>query len=466
MPPSDPEQVAPSASDPRELAERLRRAVGDEAVLIGEACQAYTAQGVTPGVVAVPADVEGISATLAVATELGATVVPWGSGSRQALGYPPRRYDLALSLARLHQVLAYDPADLTISVQAGITHARLAKRPAEEGQMLPLDVPLPERATLGGTLATATAGLRRTRYGSPRDFVLGLRIVDAHGTITKTGGRVVKNVTGYDMGKLYLGSLGTLGVIVEANLKLLPAPEAETTQLAIFPEPEQAFASLDALNALALQPAALVAVQVGAVPELVELAPAHRGFVLLAARFAGPAAAVRRAAHEAEDALSASGARTLLTLDTDGHATFWSVLDRFAQTATRAPNEALVRVTALPAEGERVIALARTAADTAGCALTWLADTAAGATWLRLHGTTDNTDNTSDNAAFGLALDRVLQALLRRWKHVQVQDCPPALKRLLPIWGAESPAFSLMRTIKQSFDPAGLLNPSRAIGGL
>ncbi|WIG57727.1 MAG: Glycolate dehydrogenase, FAD-binding subunit GlcE [Ktedonobacterales bacterium] len=463
MPPSEPEQVAPSAYDPRELAERLRRALRDEVVLIGEACQAYTAQGVTPQVVAMPTDVDGVSAALAVAAELGAAVVPWGSGSRQALGYPPRRYDLALSLTRLQQALAYDPADLTISVQAGITHARLAGRLAEEGQMLPLDVSLPERATLGGTLATATTGLRRARYGAPRDFVLGLRVVDAHGTITKTGGRVVKNVTGYDMGKLYLGSLGTLGVIVEANLKLLPAPETETTQLAIFPEPEQAFASLDALNALALQPAALVAVQVGAVPELVELAPAHRDYVLLAARLAGPAAAVRRAAREAEGALSASGARTLLTLDTDGHATFWSALERFAQAATRTPNETLLRVTALPAECERVIALARTAADTAGCALTWLADTAAGATWLRLHGTTGNT---SDNAAFGLALDRVLQALLRHWKHVQVQDCPPALKRLLPIWGAESPAFSLMRTIKQSFDPAGLLNPGRAIGGL
>src|SRR5579883_541011 len=178
------------------FAERVARELGADQTLMGDACDAFATQGQAPVVMARPADVVGVAAALALAAEAGAAVVPWGGGTRQALGYPPRRYDLALSLARLTQVVHYDPADLTITVGAGMTHDALARTLASARQSLPLDVPLPSRATLGGTLATGYAGLRRAYAGAPRDLTLGLRVIDAHGEALAFGGRVVKNVTG------------------------------------------------------------------------------------------------------------------------------------------------------------------------------------------------------------------------------------------------------------------------------
>lgn len=457
--------------DVRALAERLGRALGVNAVLTGDACVPYAVQRLVPSVVARPVDADGVSAALAVAAELGAVVVPWGGGSRATLGYPPRRADLILSLERLTGILAYDPEDLTISVRAGMSHTRLAAVLADARQMLPLDVPLAGRATLGGTLATATPGLRRGFYGGPRDLALGLRVVDAAGTILKTGGRVVKNVTGYDMTKLFLGSLGTLGVIVEANLKLVPQPEAEATVLGIFSRAQPALACADALDALAVRPSAVAAAQVRAIPELAALAPGHSESVLIAARFPGPDAAIRRAAAEGEAALRQGGARNVLVLDDDAQPTFWSALDDFAQTAARTPREALLRVAALPMECVAVVETAQALASEHDMALAWLADTLTGTIWLRWRGADaaravgDDGDPDEADGAFGAALHAVQETLVRRWRSSVVLDCPPALKAHLPVWGADPSALDLMHEVKRAFDPGHRLNPGRFIGG-
>lgn len=453
--------------DGRALAERLTRALGTDAVLTGDACGPYTVQRRVPSVVARPADVDGVAAALAEAAEVRASVIPWGGGSRAALGYPPRRYDFVLSLERLTGILTYDPADLTISVQAGISHARLAAVLAQSRQMLPLDVALAGRATLGGTLATATPGLRRAFYGGPRDLTLGLRVVDAAGTILKTGGKVVKNVTGYDMTKLFLGSLGTLGIIVEANLKLLPLPEAEVTLLGIFARAAAAFESGDPLDALAVRPSAVATVQVRAIPQLAALAPGHVESVLVAARFPGSLGAVRRAAKEGEAVLRQAGARNVLVLDDETQPALWAELDDFMQTAARGTREALLRIAALPMECAAVTDMAQTMASEHGMALAWLADTATGTVWLRLRGHEFTGAATLDadeaSGAFGAALRAMQDALVRRWRSSVVLDCPPALKAHLSLWGADPSARDLMREVKRSFDPDHRLNPGRFI---
>lgn len=455
----------PNPGQGRALAERLARALGADNVLTGAACAPYAVQGRMPGAVARPRDVDGVAAALAVAAELGAAVVSWSGGSRAALGYPPRRYDLALSLEYLRAVLAYDPADLTVTIQAGIPHAALNAILAESDQMLPLDVPLPARATLGGTLATGAAGLRRAYYGSPRDLTLGLRVVDARGTILKTGGRVVKNVTGYDMSKLYIGSLGTLGVIVEASFKLAPRPEAEVTVLGSFARAAEALAVAEPLGNLAVRPSAVAAVQVNAIPELAALAPTHREHALVAVRFPGTASAVKRADEEARAILREAGGRGILSLDDDAQDTFWAALDDFAQTAVRtSPTEALLRVSVLPLECASVLEAAQTLAAEHGLALTWLADAAAGTIWLRLRG--DAADADSDDTNVESALVAVQESLTHRWRSSVVLDCAPALKARLPVWGADPSALDLMREVKQSFDPDHRLNPGRFIAGI
>jgi glycolate oxidase FAD binding subunit len=152
-------------------------------------------------------------------------IYPVGCGSWQDLGYPPTKPGVAISTKGLNRVVDYPHEELTITVEAGILISDLQRILAEKGQMLPIDCPHPENATLGGLLATNSSGPRRLAYGTARDSVLGLDVIDATGTRIHGGGRVVKNVAGYDLPKMHIGALGTLGIIVEATLKVRPWAE-------------------------------------------------------------------------------------------------------------------------------------------------------------------------------------------------------------------------------------------------
>jgi len=187
----------------------------------------YALFGVEPAQVACPASTADAQEIVREASGLG--VVPWGGGCRQKLGYPPERYDLALSTVKMDRITEYEPADLTITVQAGITIAELQAVLAAQGQYLPLEIAKPERQTLGGVIATRAGSMTRLSGGSVRDLLLGVSVVNSAGEVVKGGGKVVKNVAGYDLPKLYCGSLGTLGLITEASLKVAPLPEASAT---------------------------------------------------------------------------------------------------------------------------------------------------------------------------------------------------------------------------------------------
>src|SRR5215213_9507020 len=219
-------------------------------------CARYAVQGIVPACVVAPGSLEELSAVMRVAYERRAAVVPWGGGTAQNIGNPPARVDLLLRTERLNRVLIHEPDDLTISVEAGITLGALQELTARHGQMLPLDPPLAGRATIGGLLATAADGPRRLGYGTLRELTIGIAVVEASGRITRGGGMVVKNVSGFDMMKLYLGSLGTLAIISSANFKLLPIPRAAATLLCIFDDPVAAFAVIEAIQLTQLTPTA------------------------------------------------------------------------------------------------------------------------------------------------------------------------------------------------------------------
>jgi glycolate oxidase FAD binding subunit len=159
----------------------------------------------------------------------GKAVVPWGGGTRRHLGHPPARYDLALSTQKLDRITDYAPADLTVTAQAGVTLAELQETLSAHGQFLPLDIALPDRQTVGGMVATRAGSLRRLTGGSVRDSLLGVSVLNSRGEWVKGGGKVVKNVAGYDLPKLYCGSFGTLGLIVEATFKVAPLPPTSAT---------------------------------------------------------------------------------------------------------------------------------------------------------------------------------------------------------------------------------------------
>jgi glycolate oxidase FAD binding subunit len=211
--------------------------------------------GVAPSLVASPASTEETSALLRAAAASGLAVVPRGAGTGLSWGLPPVSCDLVVDTRRMHRVLEHAAGDLVARVQAGALMGQVASVLAEAGQRLALDTPAD--ATVGGVIASGTAGPRRFRYGTPRDLLIGVTVVRADGVIAHSGGRVVKNVAGYDLGKLLAGSSGTLGLITEATFRLHPLPPAEVWVTGEFGAPDRAAAAVAAAADSALVPSAV-----------------------------------------------------------------------------------------------------------------------------------------------------------------------------------------------------------------
>lgn len=221
--------------------------VGEAHALPGAELFPHGIDGVVPRVVAFPADAGQIRAILALANERRLAVIPYGGGTQLGLGNPPERADIALSLSRLDKIVAYEPADMTVTVQAGVTLQALQRHLARHGQCLPFDPALPGRATVGGMIATREAGPLRQAFRGIADRLLGIEVVTADGKRAKAGGRVVKNVSGYEMGRLYTGSLGTLAVIVEATFKVQPRFETAAALIAAVDGVDEAASAIRAL---------------------------------------------------------------------------------------------------------------------------------------------------------------------------------------------------------------------------
>jgi glycolate oxidase FAD binding subunit len=206
--------------------EDLQNIVGEEHAREARAEDAV--DGVAPQFVAEPGSIEEISELMKLASEEGLTVSPRGSGTKMDLGNPPRHIDLIVSMVRMNEVIEHTPGDQVVRVQAGLKLRDLQEQLATADQLLGIDPPERE-ATLGGIVAANSSGPRRYRYGTMRDLIIGITVVLPDGTIAKAGGKVVKNVAGYDLSKLFTGSLGTLGVIATCNFRLHPKPEAART---------------------------------------------------------------------------------------------------------------------------------------------------------------------------------------------------------------------------------------------
>ncbi len=202
--------------------EELKRLVGADHVRSGDALAAYHVCGVAPGAIAAPASREEATAVINLARECGWSLVPYGGGTWIQQGNAPAKLDLLLSTRRLSRIIAYEPDDMTVTVEPGVTLAVLGQTLATRQQFLPLDPPLPSKATVGGTVAAAASGPWRAGYGTPRDWVIGCRVIGSDGLEVRGGGQVVKNVAGYDLPKLYTGSFGTLGLISELTFKVMP----------------------------------------------------------------------------------------------------------------------------------------------------------------------------------------------------------------------------------------------------
>src|SRR6266702_4369871 len=293
----------------------------------------YTVDGLLPRFVVIPTQVEQVAQIVALVNQYGLSLLTRGGGSRISIGGMPEQIDVLLETNRLTQVLEHEVADLTCHVEAGLTLAALQTRLVKQGQRLALDPPDAAQATIGGILASNASGPKRLRYGSARDLVIGLHVVQANGDVSRSGGRVVKNVAGYDLNKLFIGSLGTLGIIVEANFKLHPLPDAEHTLLITYSRIEDAMQMVMTLMGSLLTPSALELIDGGAASDMSDFFRINlptNGYTL-AIDFEGGSATIDRQIDETRLLARKHGA--LLGDDLTGEAQerFWNVVREHTQ---------------------------------------------------------------------------------------------------------------------------------------
>ncbi|HEY6278132.1 MAG TPA: FAD-binding oxidoreductase [Streptosporangiaceae bacterium] len=422
--------------------------------------------GVTPRYAASPASVAEASALLRAAAAHELSVVARGSGSRMDWGAPPRRCDLVVGTSRLDQVVEHAAGDLVARVQAGVSLASLAGVLAGAGQQLALDQ-APDgtgqrpAATIGGTLATGMAGPRRLRYGTPRDLVIGITVVRADGTVASSGGKVVKNVAGYDLGKLFAGSYGTLGLIVEAVFRLHPLPTAASYTTVSTGGPGPARAAVAAAAASELAPVAIE------VSRAARDQPVQVGVLLEG----DPSGLAERSAALRE--LLGDGAAT--SEDAPG---WWGRMEPpggpGAPGGPRSPGT-LVRVAFWAAALPRVLAAIDAAAAAVSADPQLTGSAASGVIYAALPA------STSPGAAAGFVTG-LREALARgdadaRPASAPFPDSPPVLASAVVVhapppvaervdlWGPV-PGLPLMRAVKDQFDPGHRMAPGRFAGGI
>lgn len=412
----------------------------------------FALHNLTPARVVAPATAEELADCLRDAATAGLAVVPWGGGTRQHIGRPPARYDIALSTARLAQIVEHTPADLTITVEAGTTLAAIQATLADHGQWLPWDPPLPATAGVGGLLASAAAGPLRLGYGPPRDWTLGMRVALGDGRLVRSGARVVKNVAGYDAHKLHIGALGTLGVIAEVTFKVAPLPQRRQTLLASFMDPRLSLQAADELRAAPLQPIALVALNdlaEQATPGLHDFLAGQPTHIVLAARFAGAPGAVGRQLREAARRCVEAGARTIEISEEDD-AALWAAIADFT-----APTGSLLLRAGAPAGAMGDLArLLDVDAHRRGWAMPRMILPGVGLGYSRLPAGPDANE-------LRAALAELRAGVAALGGYVVVEQAPAGLAGELDLWGPPPEAARLMRALRAAWDPAGVLNPGR-----
>jgi glycolate dehydrogenase FAD-binding subunit len=421
-------------------------------------------------------DVAGVSALVEVRpTSLGELeqTVRWASGRSLALaalggttklgvGNPPSRLDLLLDVSGLDSVIEYDPQDLVLTAQAGVTVQQVQTLVGKDSLVLPLDPQSPERATLGGVIACADHGPRRRQYGGLRDVVLGLKAVLADGSLVSFGGRTLKNVAGYDVGKVFIGSLGTIGVIAETTVRLLPRPAAE--ELLLIPLARLISARRLATRILAspLLPSSLELMSPRCAELLhLERSPSSGSGYLMIIGVEGHAAAVERQVRDVvafcagldSEETTACPVSDLAMAPAD----VWAAFSQIRQRALADGSFAGFRcsVPLVPSWD-----VAQAVEEHAG-----VNDVEAS---YRLGCGTGHLEVYATGTPVGLRTfaEGVRSEAERLGGALSVLDGWSALGREFDAWGTSRGEYRLMQAVKQRFDPEGIMNPGRFVGGL
>ena len=439
----------------RALCNELEHIVGESGILPEAQIAAYAFDGHVPKAVVLPASVQEMQDVLRFAAKEDLSVIPAGAGTKLGIGNLPQKLDVVLATTRLNGVVEYEPADLTVTVEAGIRLAALQSVLAQHRQYLALDPPSADRCTLGGIVATNASGSLRMRYGAARNQVLGLRVVHANGTVVKSGGKVVKNVAGYDLNKLYIGAFGTLGIITEVTLKLSPIPAYEAILTGGFQDVQSAVDT--GLNIVGSQ----------ILPMFVNLSinlDIETGVATgvdkptLVVGFGGDPETVAWQLAQCQGIMEQNSTLGVTITEGESRVHLQETIREFSAANTDAEN-VMVKVNLKRTDIAEFAAQVRD--------VSWARDVqvmallGSGILYLSIPVTAD-----TDFRVLANTLTQLRESAMERRGNLIVETAPPELKQHIDVWGTVGDTLGLMQQVKDRFDAGGLLNPGRFVSSI
>jgi glycolate dehydrogenase FAD-binding subunit len=407
----------------------------------------FAIDGVRPGMWVLPGSPEEIAAIVRLANERRAAVTVTGGFTRQSIGNVPEKVDVLLRTDRLTRVLHFDPGDLTIGVECGCKLRDIRERVAEKSLLLPLDPANAARGTIGGALATSSFGPLKHGFGGAREYCIGVSFVTGDGRIAKAGGRVVKNVAGYDLMKLMIGCHGTLGVITSANFRLFPAPKQTATFVGEFADCKSAMEFCGSVRRSPLSPICMEVIS----PRAHEYVGDSGEGWAAAIQASGSDAVLARYRRE----LSTNTKRELAGADEER---FWSAVREYAETVSKRHQNAMLMELHLRSSAVcEVLPMAEQAATDQNCLFAVVGRAGAASLVIAL---VPISVDPSAVSQYTNAVSAIRKAMPKDGAAVVVR-CPREAKAYFSVWGETANDMEAMQAVKRVLDPNGILNRGR-----
>jgi len=426
---------------------------GENAVDDPQLLEQYAVEGVKPAIALFPDNIEQISEIMKAASRDGASVIPMGSGTKRALGNRPSGADIVLSTRRLNRVIEHESADLVATTECGITLSGFNAGLGAKNQFLPVDPPhIAAGATVGGIIAANDSGPLRLRYGTSRELLIGMKVVRPDGSVFKGGSKVVKNVAGYDLPKLFVGSLGTLGIIAEATFRLYPVPESSRTYFAAFGSLGEAHDAVRTLIDSNLVINALEHMNPALAGGLAEKygAGSGAGRYSIAVRIMNVSRAVDDQMMTVAGVTQHNGGEGFM-LDGGREDAFWNDVREFPWAREDSPR-AVLKAGLLISDVPRMYLALERLTDKYGIRGRASARAGNGVVIISVAG--------DDEPMLG-AVKELREFSESAGGSLVVVEAPPGVKSGIDVWGSIGSTLGMMKRIKSGFDPGNILNPGR-----
>ncbi|RKU28272.1 hypothetical protein C6497_09815 [Candidatus Poribacteria bacterium] len=426
----------------------LREIIGHDSLITEEDISLYTYDGITPEIGIIPSSTQEMENIVCYATKNNLSVIPSGSGTKLGIGNLAEKTDLVLSTHRLNKVLEYEPADLTVTVEAGIRLRDLQTVLAEHKQFLPLDPPYGDRCTIGGIISSNSSGSLRYQYGTARNLVLGMKVMHPKGIVVKSGGKVVKNVAGYDINKLYIGAFGTLGIITEATLKLAPLPAHTAILVSQFEHIGEAVISGRKIASSQILPNYVNLLSKFSYQDLSSNKPT------LLIGFGGDPEAVSWQLGSTKSLMEQYGSLGVHIIDGENQTDIQQLIQEFSA-VNRNSDTVLVKLNLKQTD------LAEFAEKALDITDDIMAIVGNGVLYLRI-----NEQSGMDANSLSHTLNQLREDAVEVHGNLILEAAPPELKQQIDVWGSIDRTLILMKQIKSKFDEGNILNPGRFVSAI